>query len=365
MSSPDVSVIVPAMNAAATLADCLLALRAQTLPKERVEVIVVDDGSTDKTAAIAAKYRAHVVQIANAGPAVARNRGVEVAMGSILVFTDADCAPEPVFLEEMLRPFEDADVVATKGIYRTDQGSLTSRFVQAEYESRYRIMRRLESIDFVDTYAAAYRRDAFEAVGGFDESFPLPSVEDQELSFRVARGGARMVFCPKAVVTHHHANDPGAYFCKKVKIGYWKMRVLARFPEKAVSDSHTPSSLKIEILSVAAMLASLPVAIVFGWWWPPLALLAVFLAATARFCCAVAFEDPLVGTVAPLFVFARSLALGTGMSVGLLRGQLEVTREVSTLETSNENAEAAEEAAATSSCRARVTAPGSRKGRHG
>jgi cellulose synthase/poly-beta-1,6-N-acetylglucosamine synthase-like glycosyltransferase len=329
------------MNAASTLADCLLALRAQTLPKERVEVIVVDDGSTDKTAAIAAKYRAHVVQIANAGPAVARNRGVEVAVGSILVFTDADCAPEPSFLEEILRPFEDEDVVATKGVYHTDQGSLTARFVQAEYESRYRIMLRLDSIDFVDTYAAAYRRDAFEAVGGFDESFPLPSVEDQDLSFRFARGGARMVFCPKAVVTHHHANDPVAYFRKKMKIGYWKMRVLARFPEKAVSDSHTPSSMKIEILSVALIVASLPVALISGWWWPPLAFFAVFLVASSWFCFTVARKDLLVGMVSPLFVLVRSLALGTGMACGLLRGQLESTQEVSTLEASRENAEEA------------------------
>ena len=96
---PDVSVIIPAMNAAGTLPDCLLALRAQTMPRERFEVIVVDDGSTDSTAAVAEKYRTRVIRLRNSGPAVARNRGVEAAKGNILVFTDADCAPEPSFLE--------------------------------------------------------------------------------------------------------------------------------------------------------------------------------------------------------------------------------------------------------------------------
>ena len=185
MMDPDASVIIPARNAASTLPACLLALRAQTVPRDRFEVLVVDDGSIDNTAVIAKRYQTQVLSIPNSGPAVARNRGVEQARGRILVFTDSDCAPEPGFLEAMLRPFDEPDVVATKGIYRTDQKTWTARFVQAEYESRYRLMRGRETIDFVDTYAAAYRRDAFESVGGFDESFPLPSVEDQELSFRM------------------------------------------------------------------------------------------------------------------------------------------------------------------------------------
>jgi len=341
-----VSVIIPARNAARTLPSCLRALAGQTLAQGRFEVIVVDDGSTDETAAVAAEHGARVVQIANVGPASARNQGVEAAEGSILVFTDADCAPEPDYLVEILRPFEHADVVATKGVYRTDQSTWTARFVQAEYESRYRIMRRLESIDFVDTYAAAYRRAAFEAVGGFDESFPLPSVEDQELSFRLARGGARMVFCPDAVVTHRHANSFGAYFRKKVKIGYWKVRVLARFPEKAVSDSHTPSSLKIEILSLASALASVPVAAAGGWWWLPVVAVAVFLCASARFCLAVAREDLAVGLVSPLYVLVRSLALGTGMSLGVLRGRLATAPEVRKFRKPKDSADAARESGA-------------------
>ena len=88
-----VSVIIPARNAARTLPSCLRALAGQTLAQGRFEVIVVDDGSTDETAAVAAEHGARVVQIANVGPASARNQGVEAAEGSILVFTDADCAP--------------------------------------------------------------------------------------------------------------------------------------------------------------------------------------------------------------------------------------------------------------------------------
>ncbi len=338
MSEPEVSVIIPAKNATDTLADCLLALRAQTYHRERFEVIVVDDGSTDKTAGIAEKYsarecRTRVLRLGppSAGPAVARNRAVEVARGKILVFTDADCAPEPTFLEEMLEPFRDERVVASKGIYRSDQKSLTARFVQAEYESRYRLMERCETIDFVDTYAAAYRRDAFESVGGFDESFPLPSVEDQELSFRLAAQGARMIFCPAAVVTHRHAADPIGYLRKKAKIGFWKMRVLARFPDKAKKDSHTPSTLKLQIVLAALTLLVFPLVFVEACWWIPLAVFTVFAATTIPFAACAARRDLIVGFIAPWMIFGRSLALGTGMSLGILRGQFVKTEEVSTL----------------------------------
>ena len=64
-------------------------------------------------------------------------------------------------------------------MYRSEQTSLTARFVQLEYESKYRRMERFESIDFIDTYAAAYDKPVFDSVGGFDESYRLPSVQVQ------------------------------------------------------------------------------------------------------------------------------------------------------------------------------------------
>jgi len=313
------------MNSARTIADCLAALRAQTVPAERFEVIVVDDGSTDATAEIAQDHGARVLRITNSGPAVARNRGVAVASGSILVFTDADCAPDPAWLVEMLAPFADERVVATKGVYRSEQRSWTARFVQAEYESRYRRMLRRETIDFVDTYAAAYRRDAFDAAGGFDESFPLPSVEDQELSFRLAAGGARMVFCPRAVVAHRHASSPLAYLRKKAKIAYWKLRVLARFPRQARADSHTPASLKVELLLVAGLVVTLPLVVIPGWRWMPLGLLLGFAATIAPFCARVARKDLALALVSPAFLFGRALALGAGTLQGMVCGQFRVT----------------------------------------
>ena len=322
-----VSVIVPARNAARVLPDCLAALDAQVYPRDLYEVIVVDDGSTDETATVADGRGVKVIRIPPSGPGAARNRGVEKAKGDLLLFTDADCLPDPGWIRALVRPFDDPQVAAAKGIYRSDQRSWTARFVQAEYESRYRLMARRESIDFVDTYAAAYRRRAFEEVGGFDESFPGASVEDQELSFRLAERGATMVFCPQAVVGHRHAADPVAYFRKKMKIGYWKMKVLARYPGKAVSDSHTPSTLKAEILLVAAAIATLPLGPLAGLHWLSPLFLGAFFAVCAPFCVSLLGSRPAVALRAPFFLLARSVALGLGMAGGLAGAPFRCRRE--------------------------------------
>ena len=292
-------------------------LRAQSFDRDRYEVIVVDDGSDDNTAAVAGNFWARVISIPPSGPAAARNRGVEETRGEVLLFTDADCAPDPGWIRSLVGALNDGDAAAAKGTYRTEQESWTARFVQAEYESRYRFMKGSKLIDFVDTYSAAYRRQPFLEAGGFDESFPSPSVEDQELSFRLASVDAKMVFCPGAVVVHRHAADPASYFRKKMKIGYWKMKVLGRHPRKAVKDSHTPSSLKMEVLLMAAAVSSVPVALFTTLHWLPFLVLGSFFVVTIPFLRTLLEKNVPLAMIAPFFLVLRSTALGLGMMGGL------------------------------------------------
>ena len=112
---PQVTVIVPAYNAAETLPACLAALATQDYPRSAYEVIVVDDGSTDETAAIAHKCNVSVITQPNAGPAAARNRGAAAAQGDLLLFTDADCVPVPGWISALVAPFSDPSVAGAKG----------------------------------------------------------------------------------------------------------------------------------------------------------------------------------------------------------------------------------------------------------
>jgi GT2 family glycosyltransferase len=143
-----------------------------------------------------------VIHQEHAGAAAARNRGARQARGQVFLFTDADCEPAHDWIEQMLAPLADPEVMGVKGLYRTRQRSAVARFAQAEYEEKYDRQKRVEQIDFVDTYAAAYRRGVFGAHGGFDPEFLLD--EDQEFSFRLARAGCKLVFNPAAVVYHQH-----------------------------------------------------------------------------------------------------------------------------------------------------------------
>ncbi|MBN1178002.1 MAG: glycosyltransferase [Anaerolineae bacterium] len=318
MNVPEVSVIVPAYRAAAALERCLHALGAQTVPRSQYEVIVVDDGSGDETADRARAAGAdRVLTIPHAGPAAARNAGVALAQGDIVLFTDADCEPAGDWIAQMTAPFADPAIDGAKGVYRTRQRAWVARFVQLEYEEKYDRMARQETIDFVDTYAAAYRRRVFEQGQGFDVAFPRASGEDVEFSYRLARQGRRLLFAPGAVVFHHHVDTLGKYARRKYHVGFWRVRMYRLHPDKALSDSHTPQTLKVHIALVGAMLACLALGSVQrGFLIAAAGLLAAFCASTVPFVVKALRRDPRIALVAPGLLFLRALALGIGVLAG-------------------------------------------------
>ncbi|MGD8792147.1 MAG: glycosyltransferase, partial [Anaerolineae bacterium] len=313
------SVIVPVYNGAGTLGACLEALAQQTVSPDDYEVIVVDDGSSDDSARIAARHGATVLRQRQAGAAAARNRGARHARGEILLFTDADCRPEPDWIEEMVTPLADPQVAGVKGTYLTGQRSAVARFAQAEYEEKYRRMAGMERIDFVDTYAAAYRRDVFMAHGGFDSSFPTASVEDQELSFRLAEAGHKLVFAPRARVYHRHPDSLGRYARRKLHLGRWKVRVHTRHPAKALRDSYTPWSQKAQLLLLPlAAVAALAAAARRLPWRAAAILAGLGLASTAPLVREARHQGKEVALAAPFLALVRAATLDLGLLWGLL-----------------------------------------------
>ncbi len=318
--TPQYSIIIPAYNARHTLAACLNALQQQTVPQALRETIVIDDGSTDGTGQLAAQLGAKVLyQAKNCGQAAARNLGVRHAQGEIICFTDADCEPQPDWLAQLTAPLHaNPALSAVKGVYRTRQKALTARFVQAEYEEKYERLRQFARISFVDTYSAAYRRAVLLAVGGFDERFPV--AEDRELSYRIAAAGYEMVFQPQAVVYHLHANNPRAYFIKKVLNGYWAGQAVSFFPERRREDSYTPQLLKLQVGLMGLMLATAVISLLLPLFLLPfIVTLAIFLATTLPFVRKTWAKDRVVALASPCFLALRALALGIGYAWRLVR----------------------------------------------
>jgi glycosyltransferase involved in cell wall biosynthesis len=318
------SVIIPTYNRAARIGYCLDALRDQDCA-HAFEVIVVDDGSTDDTLQVLARYpEVRAASQTNAGPAAARNCGVREASGEIVLFTDDDCEPFPNWLTEMLKPFDDPDVVGAKGVYRTRQPELAARFVQIEYEDRYRLMARQTTIDFIDTYSAAFRRDRFIESGGYDTAFPVACCEDSELSYRMSARGWRMVFVQTAIVWHQHPATFASYLRRKVKFAFWRVPAVKRTPGKMVKDSHHPQLMKLQLLFAPALFASF-LSDLFGLCaiYPmSLIVTALFVLSTLPFSLRAFTKDPMVGILSPAILAARSCA----QLIGVIGGTVYVLR---------------------------------------
>ena len=314
-----ISIIIPTFNGAFRVANCLDALLNQTARRD-AEILVVNDGSTDNTSDVVARYSSvRLITQSNAGPAAARNRGALEARGTIILFTDDDCKPTPDWMAAMSEPFKDPNVVGAKGIYRTSQRSLVARFVQIEYEDKYRRMSDLPQIDFIDTYSAGFRRDRFLEMGGYDISFPVACAEDVELSYRMSARGWIMKFVPAAVVYHTHPDTLWKYLTKKYKFAFWRVLAVRKNPNKAMKDSHTPQLMKLQLLFVPVLLLAVFGDLVLRPKVPAALLVcAAFLISTLPFAWRAVSKDPIVGVLAPVLLAVRACAQLLGVAAGLI-----------------------------------------------
>ena len=335
---PDLSVIVPAWNAENCLAFCLCSLTGQTFSKDRYEVIVVNDGSTDGTAEIARRFPVVYHYQENQGPAAARNAGASLAQGNLLFFTDADCVPDPDWLEEMAVPFARPEVTAVKGAYRTEQKEIIARFAQIEFEERFRMLKQQKFIDMVDTYSAGFRKDVFLELGGFDIRFPKADNEDTEFSYRMAEQGHKMVFTSDALVRHlNHPDSVFRYFRLKFGRGYWRIMVYRLYPERIGNDSYTPPTLGSQIIGLFLIGLSLLFLLSFISGSAPASFIAFlplacsclfFFLQTIPFMVFAFQHDRVVGVLSPLLLALRAAAVGSG----ILRGIIQLIQRRSSLQ---------------------------------
>ena len=317
------SVIIPAYNEEKTIGKTLESLKEQSY--KDFEIIVVDDGGSDRTAEIAKKSGAKVIKQRNAGPAAARNNGAKSAKGEIIIFIDADCVADERWLEHMLKPFSDKDVAGVQGAYKSDQKSLVARFTQLDIEDRYnRLDRKADSLDWIGSYSAAYRKKIFIELGGFDEDFPTASGEDPELSFKVSRKGYKLVFKRNAIVYHFHETSLLKYLRTKFYRAYWRVLLYSKHTRKIVTDSYTPQMLKVQI---AAMYATIFFSVVTLLARTETAFLvfflsgAVFVGSTLPFTIGAIRKDFFAGILSPFFIFFRTFSFSLGLIYGFVRGR--------------------------------------------
>jgi glycosyltransferase involved in cell wall biosynthesis len=195
---PEVSVVVPARDAEHALPALLESLEGQTLPRERFEVVVVENGSTDRTADVAASYGARVIQRPVGNRSLARNAGVAAAESDLIAFTDADCVATPAWLEALLDCRGEAPILAGRVTIRTSANPNS-------IERFERIWRFAQDVFVEQGWAATANlcvtREAFESVGGLDPAY-RHIAEDADFCIRAGRAGYSIGYCDDAVIEH-------------------------------------------------------------------------------------------------------------------------------------------------------------------
>ena len=229
--TPVLSVVIPAYNSATVLPEQLRAVAAlEDLPSH--EVIVVDNRSTDDTAAVAISMRELfdelrvVPAMDQAGTCYARNRGAEAATGDILLFVDADDLIAPTYLQHALGALDDVDVVGGQVVQFNDRGwnadgdyeFLEPRRVSGDVLAE-RSSTRLGWLPVVNHGGMVVRRSTFERIGGLDEQLTYGG-DEPEFSFRLQTRGFSLAFAPEAIMYFRaDPTDMGTKFKKSFSIG--------------------------------------------------------------------------------------------------------------------------------------------------
>lgn len=244
---PFISIIVPVKNAERTLDTTFTYLLNVDYPRDKMEIVIADGGSTDGTVGVIRKWQEQhafitYVEVPNCpSPGFARNKAIEKAKGEYLLFTDGDCAPEKDWAKLLVEPFlKDAAIGGVGGeVYtlRTDPENITESYCEQvgflSLNGRYPRMKDAgympvltdmspsevsgHNAPFFATANAAYSKKAISAVGGF---WSHPTGEDVEFSVQVQLKGFKLYYQPKSVVKHMHRTTLEAF--NRVWIGYGK-----------------------------------------------------------------------------------------------------------------------------------------------
>lgn len=243
-NSPRLSVLVPTYGRPDLLAQLLGCLRVQTLDPARFEVIVVDDGSPEPIVVDerAWPFAVRLFRQANAGPASARNTGLEHCRAPLTLILNDDALPAPDLLSKHLEIHAQAEAkVAVLGTFRFNSRALQSPFTQilagTDLLFAFPRLRHGEYHDWTYFWTCNISMSTgdLRAVGGFDaERFDKAIVEDVELGYRLQQVGYRVLYREDARCEHDHVLTPEGYFKRGVNLGIYLARMYAKHKDPSI-----------------------------------------------------------------------------------------------------------------------------------
>src|SRR5213594_3978571 len=233
---PRISVVVCTYNGARTIRDCLEGLDRLAYPD--YEVIVVNDGSTDGTAAIARHYDCRLIQTENRGLASARNTGLEAATGEIVAYTDDDAYPDPHWLTYLAAMFLSTSHAAVGGpnIAPPGDGPIAECVARAPGGPVHVLLNDREA-EHIPGCNMAFRKESLQAIGGFDPQFRTAG-DDVDVCWQLQERGWTLGFHPAALVWHHRRNSVRTYWKQQIGYGRAEAMLERKWPEKYNGPGH-------------------------------------------------------------------------------------------------------------------------------
>lgn len=233
---PSVSVIVCSYNGSRTIRDCFEGLLKLDYPD--FEVIVVNDGSIDNTAEIAAEYPFRLINTLNMGLSSARNTGLEAANGEIVAYTDDDARPDPHWLQYLAATFMQTEFAGIGGpnIAPLDDGEIAECVANAPGGPIHVLVNDTEA-EHIPGCNMAFRRAALTAVGGFDAQYRNAG-DDVDVCWRIQENGGKLGFSPAAMVWHHRRNSIRDYWKQQKGYGKAEAQLERKWADKYNAAGH-------------------------------------------------------------------------------------------------------------------------------
>jgi len=261
---PRVSVVVCSYNGARTIGDCLDGLARLDYPD--YEVIVVDDGSRDATAAIAHRYAPVLIQTPNRGLSHARNAGLAAATGEIVAYIDDDARPDPQWLRYLAATFMSTAHAGVGGpnIAPPGDGPIAECVARAPGGPVHVLLNDREA-EHIPGCNMAFRKSRLEAIGGFDPQFRTAG-DDVDVCWRLLERGWTLGFHSAALVWHHRRNSLRTYWRQQIGYGRAEAMLERKWPEKYNGPGHVRWAGRIYGLGLTRLLGWRPARIYHGVW---------------------------------------------------------------------------------------------------
>src|SRR5439155_193637 len=233
---PRISVVVCTYNGARTIRDCFEGLKRLEYPD--YEAIVVDDGSTDATAAIARQYDCRLIQTENRGLASARNTGLVAATGEIVAYIDDDPYPDPHWLTYLAAMFLSTSHAAVGGpnLAPPGDGAIAECIARAPGGPVHVLLSDREA-EHIPGCNMAFRKSSLVAIGGFDPQFRAAG-DDVDVCWQLEERGWTLGFSAAAMVWHHRRNSVRTYWKQQIGYGRAEAMLERKWPKKYNGSGH-------------------------------------------------------------------------------------------------------------------------------